>query len=1227
MKSADRNDNVLEQNVSTLLGSGGEAPRISAAARSRIRAALVERHGVEAPRRSPLLAIGLGLAATAAGALVVTRVAGGGDTPLAALDGIISAGDTTKLADGTTYIVPPGGGGRVEVLGTRHVRVEGAALLDVAPGKGTFVVETERGRIEVLGTRFYVNAESARTTAAVVRGAVKLASTDGEVTLRAGEQGIAELGHAPTRGPAPRLSHLVSWAAEARRREERTIAPLRNGTLFARDPNRPWVPESPLPITKLTVDITVEDQVARVALDQTFRNPTANVMEGNYRFAIPPDAALQRLAMYVNGTLMESAVVERMQGRRIYEDIVYRRLDPALLEWAGTGRLALRVYPLPPREDKRLILAYTQSLSRLYDDYTVSVPLPEVDLPVGELGFDVRVKDCARCEISSTSHAVTVGSAGADATVTVRKQNAKLGDALILRVRDPRRAPLVATATEGRDGYLMVRTRPDLAAPARAYRPRTWVILDDVSASRNPSELRAQTDVIDGFVRELDEEDRVAVVAFDVAARTKLPLTRVLDVDRAELRRALREEGGVGATDFSTALDAARALLADRAGDDATIVYVGDGVITSGPRNLDAVRGKLAGVAHFVGIGLGDGPDTQTLEALAAATAGYATTIDLSDDVGWRVFDLVAALNTPRVTGLAARLVDGSGAAVPSATAYVKTPQLADGEELELVAQLGAGAAASGLAIELTGTLGGAPWKQRIAVDTSRASRGGYLPRLWAQRHVAARLLAKHEPVAAAPCTGAGPGAKKAACPTEQELREARDEGIRKEVVALGKRHFLLSRHTSLIVLEDDAMYEKYGVVKGSGATWAPYATPAKIPVVAAPPAVPAGVAGDAELLRPALAVYSNLGRFSTLERGDFDGWGGDLGGEFHGGLLGHGDGRITMKRREMQEVNGARLAATQTATPDPDIPVETKAEKAKTDARAATAQDFTFKASDRKNRESPATYWALDEGEEAQNGDGFFAPARSGKKGQLQLGAYPVRLAWPFDGGFDDLTAHIPALAADATTAWRAQLLAAAGEAKTHAMDGASRARLTAARRALPTGVYRWGDFEIAIDDARRIGWRRTTQRELAETASFDGATWTRRYAELGLDVTRTLAEDDVALALAYLPLWIAEPEHYARWFEVAARGPREVGLSRTVAGKPELAYVLAFDDRDRLIALRDGNGRDLVAVTWGATGPTAARLAGDDLAVGFTAQPVTDAAAWAHGGAAAGAVVELPA
>ena len=84
----------------------------------------------------------------------------------------------------------------------------------------------------------------------------------------------------------------------------------------------------------------------------------------------------------------------------------YNLPDYARLLREGSAFLAL-----PPARDldealAHLLIAYTQSVQKLYDDYTLTVPLPEVDLPVGDLQFDVRMKGCANCEVTSTSHKI-----------------------------------------------------------------------------------------------------------------------------------------------------------------------------------------------------------------------------------------------------------------------------------------------------------------------------------------------------------------------------------------------------------------------------------------------------------------------------------------------------------------------------------------------------------------------------------------------------------------------------------------------------------------------------------------------------------------------------------------------------------------------------------------------------------------------------------------------------
>ena len=69
-------------------------------------------------------------------------------------------------------------------------------------------------------------------------------------------------------------------------------------------------------------------------------------------------------------------------------------------------------------------------------------------------------------------------------------------------------------------------------------------------------------------------------------------------------------------------------------------------------------------------------------------------------------------------------------------------------------------------------------------------------------------------------------------------------------------------------------------------------------------------------------------------------------------------------------------------------------------------------------------------------------------------------------------------------------------------------------------------GQREVVALDGKLI---RPRSYPTSFVVSYDGSAWTRRYAELGLSVTRPVAEDDIALAFAYLPIWIADPAHYS--------------------------------------------------------------------------------------------------
>ena len=117
-----------------------------------------------------------------------------------------------------------------------------------------------------------------------------------------------------------------------------------------------------LQVKKHHVEVSIVDGVAVTNLDQVFFNPHHFTVEGTYIFPLPDDVGLSKFTMFVNGREIEGKLLEVDEARRIYESIVARMRDPALLEYLGTKMFRARIFPINPKSDVRVRLSYTQML-------------------------------------------------------------------------------------------------------------------------------------------------------------------------------------------------------------------------------------------------------------------------------------------------------------------------------------------------------------------------------------------------------------------------------------------------------------------------------------------------------------------------------------------------------------------------------------------------------------------------------------------------------------------------------------------------------------------------------------------------------------------------------------------------------------------------------------------------------------------------------------------------
>nr|MBC8868299.1 FecR domain-containing protein [Planctomycetota bacterium] len=661
-----------------------------------------------------------------------------------------------------------------------------------------FVVVTPDREVTALGTKFNTRVSKDGTRIFVTQG--KVAVTGLDLPLLAGQQlGVTATGDEPTVAPTPRATHLLDWTRELMAEAESPLVPESNysgGALIAVDP---YGQEAKLSLRKYHVDVHIEDGFARTTIDQTYFNHETWRMEGTFYFPLPPDASLSRLAMYVNGKLMEGGMAERNYARQVFESIVSRQKDPALLEWLDGSTFKMRVFPLEGRQEKRIVLSYTQKLPSLYDRTQYRFPGGHNMQMVGDWSARIRVKDGVKLDWESSSHKFEMSKDKGDLILETSAKRIKPDRDVALTLTgstDPAGLVPARFVTCVHDGsqYLALRWRPELSSEKRRER-RDWVFLFEASGDRDPLVARVGVDVIRTLLENAEHDDTFSILTAGTRVRAyAAKAKKATPANVAKAVRFLEQTQLVGALDLERALASASPFVT--AVKNPVLVHVGSGVPILGNKDVDALVAQVPEGAQYVGIGVGKRWARTFMKTAAARSGGYVTQINPDEQVGWRSLELLATLNTPRLLNV--NVVDRG----ERFQFLPDSDSLASGEELCAITRFddGIGLPSS---VEVTGLVDGELYTEKIPV-AKVTEHADYLPRTWAKFEID-RMIAD--------------GAEK----------------NKAKIIELSKAMYVMSPFTSLLVLETEEMYKQFNVDRGRKAHWALYPCPAEIPVVFEP--------------------------------------------------------------------------------------------------------------------------------------------------------------------------------------------------------------------------------------------------------------------------------------------------------------------------------------------------------------------------------------------------------
>ena len=497
----------------------------------------------------------------------------------------------------------------------------------------------------------------------------------------------------------------------------------------------------PLRMDELDIDVKVVANLAITTISMNFHNDLDRVLEGRLNFPLGEGQTVSRFAMTVNGKLREGVVVEKAKGRQVFETIVRQGIDPGLLEWTKGNVFKARVYPIPAKGDKKIVIAYEQELKDAGKGFLYSLPL----------NFQAKVERFhLRAEIFKQEVVPDLGSNelanlhfekwNESFLAETKRENYLPNQSLAFLL--PKQADRQRIFVEEQDGetYFYLTMNPKVIRKEKTLPGKVGLVWDASASSRN-RDLEEELAVLGAYFSKIGNLT-VTLVVF----RNEVEKPREFTVRKGDWKK-LADVLGKLPNDGGTQLGAID--LTKYACDE--LILSTDGVSNFGDSEL--IHGK----APIYALNSSPVAEHAYLRYLSQATAGaYLNLANLTKS------EALAKLTSVPYSFLGVKQVGKN-----ITETYPRTAVPIDGS-FSLAGML----KGKGAEITLKFGLGGKVLhSEKVTLDyKAHASDSGLARRIWAQKKIA-----------------------------ELELRPNKHED---EITELGKEHSIVTRNTSLIVLD-----------------------------------------------------------------------------------------------------------------------------------------------------------------------------------------------------------------------------------------------------------------------------------------------------------------------------------------------------------------------------------------------------------------------------------------
>ncbi|HDH41362.1 MAG TPA: VWA domain-containing protein [Candidatus Altiarchaeales archaeon] len=502
----------------------------------------------------------------------------------------------------------------------------------------------------------------------------------------------------------------------------------------------------PLAIKYHHVDVTIDNQYARTEIDQVFLNDFYRDLEGTYIFPLPEEASISKFSMYVDDEELVGEILEKDKAREIYESIVRRLEDPALLEYVGRNMFKARVYPIPAKKnnipgEKRIKLSYEEIVKCDSGICRYVYPLePEgfSSKPLESVVITVKLKSNQPIKtIYSPTHKISIKRKDDySAEISYEEEN-------LLPEKD---FELYYTISEGdfginllthrereEDGFFMLMVAPKQDIEEKII-GKDIVFVIDTSGSMSGKKIEQAKNALEFCIKNLNEDDRFNIITFE--SNIEKFSDELVSADPDEISNALdfvdRIESGGGTNINEALLDALKMMNEDERPN--IIIFLTDGKPTVGVRDIEEIlenvkNANTENTRIFV-FGVGYEVNTHLLDKISQQNKGVSEYVKPEEDIEIKISNFYTKIKNPVLSDLELEFEN-----IPVKDMYPKElPDLFKGSQLII---FGRYSGSGDSLITLKGRIGDKEKTFTYEATFPRQNlRNEFIPRLWATRKI-----------------------------------------------------------------------------------------------------------------------------------------------------------------------------------------------------------------------------------------------------------------------------------------------------------------------------------------------------------------------------------------------------------------------------------------------------------------------------------------------------------